>query len=56
MQLDGFDFHRTRADQQADAESDADLELGGHRVMRFTWDDATVHGARTLRRIRLASA
>jgi hypothetical protein len=56
VQVDGFDFHRTRRDREQDADSDADLELAGHRVMRFTWDDVTTHGERTLRRIRLASA
>jgi hypothetical protein len=54
VQLDGFDFHRTRRDRERDAASDADLELVGHRVMRLTWDDVTVHGERTLRRVRLA--
>jgi very-short-patch-repair endonuclease len=54
VQLDGFDFHRTRRDRERDADSDADLELVGHRVMRLTWDDATIHGQRTLRRVRLA--
>jgi very-short-patch-repair endonuclease len=53
VQLDGFDFHRTRRDRERDAASDADLELAGHGVMRLTWDDATVNGARTLRRVRL---
>jgi hypothetical protein len=56
IQLDGFDFHRTRRDRERDAASDADLELAGHRVMRLTWDDVTVHGERTLRRLRLAGA
>lgn len=56
VQLDGFKFHRTRRDRERDAASDADLELVGHRVMRFTWDDVTVHGERTLRRLRLAGA
>jgi very-short-patch-repair endonuclease len=56
VQLDGFEFHRTRRDRERDAASDADLELAGFRVMRLTWDDVTVHGDRTLRRIRLASA
>jgi hypothetical protein len=56
IQLDGFDFHRTRRDRERDADSDADLELVGHRVMRLTWDDVTVHGERTLRRLRLAGA
>jgi hypothetical protein len=54
VQLDGFEFHRTRRDRERDAASDADLELAGHRVMRLTWDDATAHGERTLRRVRLA--
>ena len=56
VQVDGFEFHRTRRDRENDAASDADLELGGQRVMRFTWDDVTVHASRTLRRIRLALA
>ena len=54
IQLDGFEFHRTRRDRERDAASDADLELAGHRVMRLTWDDVDVHGERTLRRLRLA--
>ena len=54
VQLDGFEFHRTRRDREKDADSDADLELAGHRVMRLTWDDVTVNGERTLRRLRLA--
>jgi hypothetical protein len=54
VQLDGFEFHRTRRDRERDADSDADLELAGLRVMRFTWDDVVVNGERTLRRIRLA--
>jgi hypothetical protein len=54
IQLDGFEFHRTRRDRERDAASDADLELAGHRVMRLTWDDVGVHGQRTLRRVRLA--
>jgi hypothetical protein len=56
VQLDGFEFHRTRRDREHDADSDADLELAGHRVMRLTWDDVAVHGERTLRRLRHASA
>jgi hypothetical protein len=54
IQLDGFEFHRTRRDRERDAASDADLELAGRRVMRLTWDDVTVHAERTLRRVRLA--
>lgn len=54
VQVDGFEFHRTRRDRERDAASDADLELAGLRVMRFTWDDVDVHGERTLRRVRKA--
>jgi hypothetical protein len=54
VQLDGFEFHRTRRDRERDALTDADLELAGNRVMRLTWDDVNVNGERTLRRIRLA--
>jgi hypothetical protein len=54
VQVDGFEFHRTRRDREKDAISDADLELAGYRVMRLTWDDVTVNGETTLRRLRLA--
>jgi hypothetical protein len=54
IQLDGFEFHRTRRDHERDAASNRDLELAGHRVIRFTWDDVTAHPERTLRRVRLA--
>jgi hypothetical protein len=54
VQVDGFEFHRTRRDRERDAASDADLELAGFRVMRFTWDDVNEHGNRTLRRLMLA--
>lgn len=30
LQLDGFEFHRTRRDRERDAASDADLELAGY--------------------------
>lgn len=51
VQLDGWEYHRTRRDREHDAESDADLELAGLRVMRLTWDDVTVRETRTLRRL-----
>jgi very-short-patch-repair endonuclease len=53
VQVDGFELHRTRRDRERDAASDSDLELAGYRVIRFTWDEATIHRERTLRRIRL---
>ena len=52
VELDGFAFHRTRRDRERDAATDADLELAGYEVLRLTWDDVTVHGERTLRRLR----
>lgn len=51
VQLDGFAYHRTRRDRERDSASDADLELGGRRVVRLTWNDVTVHGDRTIRRL-----
>jgi hypothetical protein len=54
IQLDGFEFHRTRRDRERDAASDANLELAGYRVLRLTWDDVTANRNRTLRRVRLA--
>ena len=56
VQLDGFEFHRTRRDRERDADSDADLELAGLRVMRLTWDDVAVNAERTRRRLRMAGA
>jgi hypothetical protein len=54
VQLDGFEFHRTRRDRERDAASDADLELAGYRVLRLTWGDVTTNPGRTIRRLRLA--
>jgi very-short-patch-repair endonuclease len=51
VELDGFAYHRTRADLERDAAKTADLELAGHRVVRLTWDDVTVRADRTLRRL-----
>jgi very-short-patch-repair endonuclease len=53
VQLDGFAYHRTRRDLERDADTDADLEFAGYRVVRLTWDDVTTHQARTERRLRL---
>ena len=52
VELDSFAYHRTRRDRERDAATDADLELAGYRVMRLTWDEATTHADRTLRRLR----
>ena len=36
VELDGYDFHRTRADFERDRERDAVLQLAGYRVLRIT--------------------
>jgi predicted transcriptional regulator of viral defense system len=51
VQLDGFEYHRTRQDRQRDADTDADLELAGFHILHLTWADVTMHAVRTLRRI-----
>lgn len=51
VQIDSFEFHRTRRDVEDDAASDADLELVGNAVMRLTEDDLTVRWPLSLRRI-----
>jgi very-short-patch-repair endonuclease len=51
VQLDGFAFHRTRRDRERDAATDADLELGGMRVVRLTWEEVTRQADRTVRRL-----
>jgi predicted transcriptional regulator of viral defense system len=52
VELDSFAYHRTRRDRERDAARDADLELAGYRVVRLTWDEATMHAERTVRRLR----
>lgn len=54
VELDSFEYHRTRRDREQDATKQADLELAGYRVLRLTWDDVAVHSARTVRRLQLA--
>lgn len=52
-QLDGWQFHRTRAQRQRDAANDAELELTGKRVIRLIYNDFAQTPARTARRIAL---
>jgi very-short-patch-repair endonuclease len=44
VELDGYEFHRTRAAFERDRRRDADLLLAGYRTVRFTprrlWDEA----------------
>jgi hypothetical protein len=37
VELDGYEFHRTRAAFERDRERDAELKLTGYEVVRVTW-------------------
>ena len=37
VELDGYEFHRTRASFERDRQRDAALLLAGYRVLRVTW-------------------
>jgi very-short-patch-repair endonuclease len=37
VELDGWEFHRTRADFERDRARDAELQASGFAVLRFTW-------------------
>lgn len=39
VEVDGWAYHRTKEQRQADAERDNLLTLAGWRVLRFTWED-----------------
>jgi very-short-patch-repair endonuclease len=39
VEVDGWAFHRTREQRQADMEKDALLVSAGWRVLRFSWED-----------------
>lgn len=51
VDLDSYDFHRTRQDFERDAAKNADLELAGEQVMRLSWNQAIVNFDRTVLRI-----
>ena len=52
VELDGYTYHRTRRDLARDAETNADLDLAGFRVVRLFWDDVTTRRNRTIARLR----
>lgn len=52
VELDGFQYHRTRADQRRDAERDRRLTLAGYTVLRFGWYDVVKCPAASARAIR----
>ena len=41
VELDGYDFHRTRAAFERDRERDARLRAAGLDVLRFSWRQVT---------------
>lgn len=45
VELDSWEFHRTRAAFERDRARDAKLVAAGHRVMRFTWRQLKGHEA-----------
>jgi Protein of unknown function (DUF559) len=52
VELDGYEFHRTRAAFERDRARDAVLQAGGHRVVRLTQRQLTNEPAATAKLIR----
>jgi hypothetical protein len=58
VELDGYEFHRTRAAFERDRHRDTDLRLAGYDVIRLTWRQVVSqrHAVAALLRRRLAGA
>lgn len=54
IEVDGWAYHRTREQRQADARRDNVLTLAGWRVLRFTWEDVVDRPQYVLGMIRSA--
>ena len=54
VEADGDWCHGTRLARSEDARKQATLEAAGYRVVRINWDQATLAGPQTVRRIRSA--
>lgn len=52
VEIDGFDFHHSPADFQADRERQNLLTSAGYRVLRFTWLDLTTNSAGIIGQLR----
>jgi very-short-patch-repair endonuclease len=52
IEVDGYEFHRSRGSFEADRERDAQLTLGGHRVVRFTYRQVTERPERVAAAVR----
>jgi very-short-patch-repair endonuclease len=56
VEADGGPWHDQKVAREEDAERQAWLEAHGERVLRVTWEQATIGRAQTLRRIHAAGA
>lgn len=54
VETDGWPWHRSKLDREADARRDARLEASGRRVMRLVWSDVTEREPMTVVRLRAA--
>jgi very-short-patch-repair endonuclease len=52
VELDSWEFHKTRRAFERDREKAAALELAGVRVLRFTWNQVTCDDAAVAATIR----
>jgi very-short-patch-repair endonuclease len=52
VELDGFAFHKSRADFEADRRRDAKLQVAGYRVLRITHERLTTEPEAVLAEIR----
>lgn len=52
VELDGYEFHRTRAAHERDRGRDADLALAGYTVRRFTFTQVRSQPARVIALVR----
>jgi very-short-patch-repair endonuclease len=52
VELDGYEFHRTRASFERDRRRDEDLQLAGYDVVRLTWSRLEREAENIARRLR----
>jgi very-short-patch-repair endonuclease len=48
VEVDGYAFHSSRSAFERDRRRDAELQAGGHRILRLTWRDVTAETERTV--------
>jgi very-short-patch-repair endonuclease len=52
VEVDGYEHHRGRESFEADRARDAELAVGGYRVLRFTYRQVTEEQPRVARSVR----